>query len=248
MLELDNIYNMDCMEGLKEIADKSIDCVITDPPYWHKKSPGKPYSQRKQCNTESRFSNSELYNYEGDMIGDMSDFDGEHIDRLMKAIEPKMKIMNAYMFCSETQVPYYAMWAENNGYMFSILVWEKPLSIINHNRFSQNLEYIVRVYDYGTALRRVSNNELYSRVKKVAPINGKAKIHPTEKPVQIIREFVLLNTDKGDTILDPFMGSGSTAIACIQEKRHFVGFELNEKFYKKAYQRIKAERSQLSLF
>lgn len=66
--------------------------------------------------------------------------------------------------------------------------------------------------------------------------------------MQIIREFVLLNTDKGDTILDPFMGSGSTAIACMKENRHFVGFELNEKFYKKAYQRIKAERSQLSLF
>lgn len=248
MLEIDNIYNMDCIEGLKEIADKSIDCVITDPPYWHKKSPGKPYSQRKQCNTESKFSNSELYNYDGDMIKGMSDFDGEHIDELMKAIEPKMKIMNAYIFCSETQVPYYAMWAENNGYMFSILVWEKPLSIINKNRFSQNLEYIMRIYDYGTALRRLSNNELYNRVKKTAPVNGSEKIHVTQKPVSIIREFVLLNTDEGATILDPFMGSGSTAIACLREKRHFIGFELNEKFYKKAFDRIKAEKSQLTLF
>lgn len=248
MLEIDNIYNMDCIEGLKEIADKSIDCVITDPPYWHKKSPGKPYSQRKQCNTESKFSNSELYNYDGDMIKGMSDFDGEHIDELMKAIEPKMKIMNAYIFCSETQVPYYAMWAENNGYMFSILVWEKPLSIINKNRFSQNLEYIMRIYDYGTALRRLPNNELYNRVKKTAPVNGSEKIHVTQKPVSIIREFVLLNTDEGATILDPFMGSGSTAIACLREKRHFIGFELNEKFYKKASDRIKAEKSQLTLF
>ena len=247
MLEIDNIYNMDCIEGLKEIADKSIDCVITDPPYWHKKSPGKPYSQRKQCNTESKFSNSELYNYDGDMIKGMSDFDGEHIDELMKAIEPKMKIMNAYIFCSETQVPYYAMWAENNGYMFSILVWEKPLSIINKNRFSQNLEYIMRIYDYGTALRRLPNNELYNRVKKTAPVNGSEKIHVTQKPVSIIREFVLLNTDEGATILDPFMGSGSTAIACLREKRHFIGFELNEKFYKKASDRIKAEKSQLTL-
>ena len=248
MIELDNIYNMDCAEGMKAIPDGTIDAVITDPPYWHKKSPGKPYSQRRQCNTESKFSNSDLYNYEGDMIRGMSDFDGTHIDELMKAIEPKMKIMNAYIFCSETQVPYYAMWAENNGYMFSILVWEKPLSIINKNRFSQNLEYIVRIYDYGTALRRLSNNELYNRVKKTSPVNGSDKIHPTEKPTSLIREFVLLNTDEGDLVLDPFMGSGTTAIACIKEHRHFIGFELSKEYFDKANKRIKLEQQQLSLF
>ena len=247
-MELNKIYNMDCMDGLKEIADKSIDCVITDPPYWHKKSPGKPYSQRKQCNTESKFSNSELYNYDGDMISGMSDFDDEHINELMKAIEPKMKKMNAYIFCSETQVPYYAMWAENNGYMFSILVWEKPLSIINKNRFSQNLEYITRIYDYGTALRRLSNNEFYNRVKKTTPVSGGNKIHPTEKPVSIIRELVLLNTDTDATILDPFMGSGTTAIACVREKRNFIGFEIDTKYWQKANKRLEIELSQPTLF
>lgn len=248
MLELDKIYNTDCLAGLNEVADKSVDCVITDPPYWHKKSPGKPYSQRKQCNTESKFSNSELYNYEGDMIRGMSDFDGTRIYELMKAIEPKMKIMNAYIFCSETQVPYYAMWAENNGYMFSILVWEKPLSIINKNRFSQNLEYIVRIYDYGTALRRVSNNDFYNRVKKTAPVNGSEKLHPTQKPIALIRELLLLNTDEGDSVLDPFIGSGTTAIACIKEKRHFIGFETNKEYYDKANKRIQAEMAQQTLF
>ena len=248
MIEIDNIYNMDCLEGMKLIPDGSVDCVITDPPYWHKKSPGKPYSQRRQCNTESKFSNSELYNYDGNMIKGMSDFDGTHINELMKAIEPKMKIMNAYVFCSETQVPYYAMWAENNGYMFTILVWEKPLSIINKNRFSQNLEYIVRIYNYGTALRRLSNNNFYNRVKRSEPVNGTNKIHPTEKPVSIVSEFILLNTDEGATILDPFMGSGTTAVACIKEKRHFIGFELNKDYFDKATKRIKAEQSQLCLF
>lgn len=248
MIELDKIYCEDCLIGMQRIPDDSIDCVITDPPYWHKKSPGKPYSKRRQCNTESKFSNSELYNYEGDMIRGMSDFDDKCIDTFLKAVEPKMKIMNVYVFCSETQVPYYTMWAENNGYMFSILVWEKPLSIINKNRFSQNIEYIVRIYDYGTALRRLSTNNFYNRVKKEEPVNGANKIHPTEKPVAIIREFVLLNTDEGATVLDPFMGSGTTAIACIKEKRHFIGFELNKEYYDKAIRRIEQEKSQLKLF
>ena len=248
MLETDKIYNCDYAERIGEIADGSVNLVLCDPPYWHKKSPGKPYSQRKQCNTESKFSNSELYNYDCDMIKGMSDFDDKCIDKLMNAIEPKMKIMNAYLFCSETQVPYYAMWAENHGYMFSILVWEKPLSIINKNRFSQNLEYIVRIYDYGTALNRLPNNEFYNRVKKTDPVSGTDKIHPVEKPVSLIREFILLNTQEGDVVLDPFIGGGTTAVACIMEKRHFVGFEINKEYFDKACRRIKSEQSQLTLF
>ena len=122
------------------------------------------------------------------------------------------------------------------------------MSIINKNRFSQNLEYIVRIYDYGTALRRLPNNDLYNRVKKSEPVNGTDKIHPTEKPVSIVREFVLLNTDEGATILDPFMGSGTTAIACIKERRHFIGFEISKEYYDKAVRRIKAEQAQLTMF
>ena len=247
-MELDRIYNDDCIEGMKAIPSGSIDLVVTDPPYWHKKSPGKPYSERKQCNTNSKFSNSELYNYDCNMIKGMSDFDDKCINAFMSALAPKMKIMNAYIFCSETQVPYYAMWAENNGYMFSILVWEKPLSIINKNRFSQNLEYIVRVYDYGTALNRVKQNELYNRVRKAKPVDGTDKIHLTQKPVSIVSGFLLLSSNEGDTVLDPYIGSGTTAIACIKEKRHFIGFELNKEYYEKACKRIQAEQSQLTLF
>lgn len=247
-MELDRIYNCDCLDAIDKIEDKSVSLVLTDPPYWHKKSPGKPYSERKQCNTNSAFSNSELYNYDGDMIKGMSDFDDKCIDRFLKAVEPKMKIMNVYVFCSETQVPYYAMWAENNGYMFSILVWEKPLSIINKNRFSQNLEYIVRIYDYGTALNRLDENDFYNRVKKTSPVLGTDKIHLTQKPVSLMQQFVELSSKEGDIVLDPYMGSGTTAVACHRTHRHFIGFEINADFFQKAERRIKAEQAQMSLF
>lgn len=233
---------------MARIPDGSIDLCITDPPYWHKKSPGKPYSQRNQCKTNSAFSNSALYNYAGKMIREMSDFDDGHINRFLDTLRPKMKIMNAYVFCSETQVPYYAMWAERNNLMFSILVWEKPLSIINKNRFSQNLEYIVRIYDYGTALNRLDENELYNKVKKRKPVTGANKVHNTQKPVSLITEFLLLSSRAGDVILDPFIGSGTTAIACICQNRNYIGFELDEEYYKIAVERIKAQQQQLSLF
>lgn len=245
---MNEILNVDAFEELQNLPDRSIDLVVTDPPYWHKKSPGKPYSERKQCNTKSAFSNSQLYNYDCEMIKDMSDFDEKHINRFLDLLNPKMKIMNAYIFCSETQVPYYSIWAERNGYMFSILVWEKPLSIINKNRFSQNLEYIVRIYDYGTALNKLTNNEFYNRVKKYKPITGMAKEHITQKPVSIIGEFMKLSSKEGDTILDPFSGSGTTCIACIRENRNYIAYEISGKYFDIAVKRIKNELSQKKLF
>jgi site-specific DNA-methyltransferase (adenine-specific) len=72
--------------------------------------------------------------------------------------------------------------------------------------------------------------------------------HPTQKPVALIRRLVLTYTNEGDTVLDNCMGSGTTAIACIKENRHFIGFELNEEYYKKACERIWNEQRQLKLF
>lgn len=111
-MEINKVYNMDCMFGMKDIKDKNVDLVLTDPPYWHKKSPGKPYSDRKQCKTDSSFSNSKLFNAEGFMMGEMSDFGEEQINAVLKEFVRVCKIPNMYIFCNETQVPYYAMWAE----------------------------------------------------------------------------------------------------------------------------------------
>jgi site-specific DNA-methyltransferase (adenine-specific) len=72
--------------------------------------------------------------------------------------------------------------------------------------------------------------------------------HPTQKPVDLLRYLVLTYTNEGDTVLDNCMGSGTTAIACIKEKRHFIGFELNKEYYEKAVRRIRNEQRQLKLF
>ena len=73
-------------------------------------------------------------------------------------------------------------------------------------------------------------------------------LHPTQKPLALIQRLVLTYSNEGDTILDNCMGSGTTAVACIKEKRHFIGFELNKEYFDKACKRIDAERRQLSLF
>lgn len=236
----------DCFDKINAVDENSVDLILTDPPYWHKKSPGKPYSERKQSNTKSRFVTSELYNQDCEMMKGMSDFNDIEIRSFLCEIKRVMKIMNAYIFCNETQLPYYCMWAEENKLMFSVLVWEKPLSIINKNRFSQNTEYIVRIYDYGTGLNKENPSEFYNRVFHDLPVTNKN--HPTEKPVLICDKIILLNTKENDVILDPFMGSGTTGVSAVKNKRKFLGIEKNENFYKIASKRIKEETAQISLF
>ena len=85
-----------------------------------------------------------------------------------------------------------------------------------------------------------------NQVKNVSKDKA-GEIHPCQMPVDVMRRVVgILPEDY--VIVDPFMGSGTTAVACIKEKRHFIGFELNKDYYDKACRRIDAERRQLSLF
>lgn len=72
--------------------------------------------------------------------------------------------------------------------------------------------------------------------------------HPTEKPVAIVRKLILASTNKEDTVLDPFAGSGTTAVACIQTKRKFVCIEKSEEYFREAIERIKKYEQTLTLF
>ena len=77
--------------------------------------------------------------------------------------------------------------------------------------------------------------------------SGAGHLHPTQKPVSLIEYLVLTYTNKGDLVLDSCMGSGTTAIACIKAKRHFVGFETDEGYFRQAEKQIWEERRQTTL-
>lgn len=74
------------------------------------------------------------------------------------------------------------------------------------------------------------------------------RIHPTQKPINLLRYLIKTYTYEDAVVLDNCIGSGSTAIACIREKRHFIGFELDKNYYKKSLERIENEKRQLTLF
>jgi len=72
-------------------------------------------------------------------------------------------------------------------------------------------------------------------------------VHPTQKPTALLEQLIRNNSKPGDTVLDPFMGSGSTGMACVRSKRDFIGIEIDETYYLTAREEIRKAQSQLSL-
>ena len=232
----DNFFNTDI---------KGYDLVITDPPYLHNKSHRRKDGKDVHLKSNSSFANSDLYKDGGELMAKFSDFGEKEISLFLRAINSNMKKTHAFIFCNETQLNYYLNEANNLKLKTNVLVWEKPLSIINKNRFSLNAEFIVRVYTKGCTLNKVDDNALYGRVQRCGVVRGKDKKHPTQKPTELIRRIINIASKEKDVIFDPFMGSGTTALACKETNRNFIGVELEEKYFKIAEQRIKENEYKL---
>jgi len=105
--------------------------------------------------------------------------------------------------------------------------------------------------NYGKFKPTVSKNDTYYPQSVMDFTNGdrtKENDHPTQKPLDLIRYLVLTYSNENDTIFDGYSGSGTTAIACIKEKRNFIGSEMNKEYFNKAQERISIEKRQLKLF
>lgn len=244
-IEKSEVFFGDNLEVMDDLPAYSVSLILTDPPYnFTKSNCTKMYKET----SKKLMSKSSLYDYE-DETGECRIKEGFAKEEIYKWLDKAvrlMKKMNAYILCSEAQIPIYAMWAEEHGYKFSILMWEKPLTIISKSRFSQNVEFIIRIYDNGTALNKLEDNESYNRVMRFPVV--KRKLHPTQKPVELFSRLIRLSTQPGDVVLDPFLGSGTTAVAAIRLERKYIGIEKLEKFYNVAVERINNEATQQTLF
>ena len=243
-MELDKIYNMDCLEGMKQIPDGSVDAIICDLPYG---------------TTEN----------EWDIVIPFDKLWEQYL-RIMKDNAPVILFsqmpFTIDVVCSQRKLFRYEwIWEKENGTGFlnakkmplkiteNILVFYKDLPTYNPQMRQGFEPYKCKTGDQGTNYGQyekvitISNGERY-------PLNllkfdrDQDAFHPTQKPVDLLRYLVRTYSNEGDTILDNCMGSGTTAVACIKEKRHFIGFELNKEYYDKACKRIDAERRQLTLF
>lgn len=111
-----------------------------------------------------------------------------------------------------------------------------------------DVEFVVYVRGKGATW---NNDVPYEHKKKIYTsgiISNKDRVHPTQKGIDHIRQYILLHSNPNDIIFDPFMGSGTTALAAIKEGRRYLGFELEKKYYDICESRIKALTAQQTLF
>lgn len=230
MIELDKIYNMDCLEGMQQLPDKSVDLIVTDPPYEFE-TRGSGFHKKRDYYDEIAA--------QGLAAG--------ITEKYLVEMERIMKATNIYLFCNKNQLRMYFNFYQDKN--CDLLVWHKlnPIPVVN-NKYLSDLEYIFFARDKGVKLYGE-----YATLSKVYTSNvNKEDLnlwqHPTIKPLPLVRRLIFNSSKEGDIILDPFMGSGTTAVACIREKRHWIGYEMNPDYYKRAMQRIDMERRQTSLF
>jgi DNA modification methylase len=226
-MELNKIKNADCLEYLKTLPDNCVDLVVTDPPY--------NVSQKSDIH------------YNGlNIVKNFGSWDfGFDPLPVLKELKRVLKHNGQiYVFCATKQIPLYISFFEENSYFRNLIVWNKtnPPPRISKTNFLFANEYIVyaineKVKMTETAFNFSKQNEMHNIFRtpslqsreRLKDKNRKA-IHPTQKPLSILKKLIEVSSYEGDVVLDPFMGVGSTAVACKELGRNFLGCELDEKY------------------
>ncbi len=139
-------------------------------------------------------------------------------------------------------------WWEQRGYVATLLVWDKPNPIpLGNGCYINNLEFIVYVREKGVTYNSLGY-DMQLKTFRNQPPQAAQRIHETEKPVSLLQRLLLLHTSEGDVVFDAYAGSFSTAIACHNEKRKFIGCEILEKYFEPAMKRLRGAVAQKSLF
>jgi site-specific DNA-methyltransferase (adenine-specific) len=205
---------MDCLHGIRSIEDKSINSIITDPPYFI----GMTHNGQK---------------------GDMSDLAicAPFYNELFREFKRVLKEDGCvYLFCDWRTYHFYYPLLSKHIKVRNMVVWDKICG--PGNSYAMMHELIIFANESNKYMKGCNVFTLPSFGSGAKKTNGE-KVHPTQKPIELIEKFILDSTVEGDTILDCFIGSGTTAIACINTNRNYIGFELQEKYYDIANERIR---------
>lgn len=217
MLELDVIYNQDCLEGMKLLPDESVDLVVTDP----------PYGIKYQSNMRTK---SEKFDV---MINDDNDI------RFISYLE-SFRVLKEDACCIV-----FASWknfAEDYKQLeklFTIrntIIWYKRGGGMGDLKHSLLTDYEIAIVCHkGKCPIRGKRD---GSVWEVTKVNPNKMQHPTQKPTELIERLIEKFSDESNIVLDPFLGSGTTAVAAVKTNRHYIGFELDEQYFDIACKRL----------
>ena len=260
-MELNEIYNGDAYELIKQIDDKSIDLIITDPPYDIVGSGGAGSfgSNHRDYHSEYKSLSRDNHLREGLRIShnytqlkqNIKSICGGFDYSLLDELDRVMKKINIYIWCNKNQIRPLMEHYENKGCNVDLLVWHKTNPIPTCNgKYLSDLEYCVFARDKGVKLYGTYETKSKVYISQANTEDKKKYGHPTIKPLERIEEYIINSSQQGDVILDPFVGSGTTCVAAKRLGRKYIGFEINEKYYKIAKDRLQGwnQKNEMNLF
>jgi len=211
---------------MQQILDNSIDLIVTDPPY---KTTSRGIG--KLSTTGGILKNKTFNSGKPFKIVEID----EYIEELYRVLKDTG---HCYIMTNNKNLTKFLSVIEKSDFNFiKVLVWDK-ISPLPNQFYMDRHEYIILLRK-GKAVK-VHNNSIPSilAVKTVSKRNLDYEKHMTEKPVELMEILVSQSSNEGEIILDPFMGNGTTAVACANTNRKFIGFELDSKYYEIAQNRI----------
>jgi DNA modification methylase len=231
------LYHGDSYELMKDQPAKSIDLILTDPPY-----------------NLSQYSTGNIkLSWRKDINNDLADWDKETFDpsdwltEFQRVLKPTG---NIFAFTSYNLLGKWHEVFDPEFDTFQFMVWHKtnPAPKIRRAGFLNSCELVVCVWNKGHTWNFSNQRDMHNFIE--TPIcMGKERLktpkHPTQKPVRVLEHIIKIASNAGETVLDPFMGVGSTGVAAVKNKRKFLGIEIDKKYFSAAKKRLKSVQSRL---
>lgn len=239
MIEIDKInkYLLKCgnsLEIIKEIPDQSIDLILTDPPY----------------NLANYSTGNMKFDWRAEINNDVAKWDEIPLEP-SKLIHEFKRVLsptgNIFIFCSYNLLGEYHKIFDPEFDTFQFMVWHKtnPVPNIRKSSFLNSCELIVCCWNKGHKWNFTKQNEMHNFIE--SPIcMGKERIknennkslHPTQKPVKVLKKIIELSTDENDIVLDCFNGVASTGEAALELNRRYIGIEIDSKYFDVSEKRL----------
>ena len=219
----------DCLEEMQKLIDDGVkvDLICTDPPYlMNYKTNHRKDKTHDFCKPIANDTNFEL----------------------IKDIMPLLfELLNRggaiYMFCNANHIDYFKQQIEQHFTLKNILIWVKNNWSAGDLKgaYAKQTEFIL----YAVKGRHVLNGARDTDTLYYNRVVGNMQLHQNQKPVDLCEYLINKSSNENDVVLDCFMGSGSTGVACLQTNRNFIGIELDEKYYNIAKKRCGNYQSKL---
>ena len=227
--ELDNIYNEDCYKAIKDIPDKSVDLIITDPPYEWQRG-GEMTGLFRKGVSSRKF----MYQIESSKID--KGIDWSILDEFVRVL----KKINIYIWCNKDQLyKYMEYFVGKKQCYFEIIIWNKTnITPLCGNKYLTDKEYCLFFREKGVPILGSYDTKKTVYISSANRDDKDKFEHPTIKPMQIIKNLIINSSNENDIVLDCFAGSGTTLVASKDLGRHYIGFEIDKKWYEIAKNRL----------